>query len=196
MLGDPVIRTWVGTRKPELLGSVPVLQILAVAVAIRVGNGTATTLLKGAGQHRMLAGVHLATGVANVALSIVLVQTWGLAGVAVGTLVPTALSAFLIVYPAACRRVGVPLRAALVYAILPALWPALVVGAALVLTRAILPGEFPALVAQVALGGLLYLALFVAAVGSRDRALYAAQVRRLLGRRRVIGGPFAARLDV
>ena len=32
---------------------IPVLQILAVAVAIRVGNATGTTLLKGAGEHRL-----------------------------------------------------------------------------------------------------------------------------------------------
>jgi Na+-driven multidrug efflux pump len=166
-----------------LLASVPVLQILAVAVAIRVGNGTASTVLKGAGQHRMLAGVNLATGIANIALSILLVSLWGLAGVAVGTLVPVAFAAFVIVHPAACRRVGLPLRTALMRSVVPALWPALVSGAALTLTRGMLSVTLPAVLAQMVFGGVLYFALFFLAIGSHDRALYAAKVHELLGRR-------------
>jgi Na+-driven multidrug efflux pump len=41
----------------ELQGSVAVPQILAVAIMIRVGAGTATTILKGAGMHRLMASV-------------------------------------------------------------------------------------------------------------------------------------------
>jgi O-antigen/teichoic acid export membrane protein len=182
VLADPLVRAWVGARKPELLGSVPVLQILAVAVAIRVGSGTATTVLKGAGQHRMLAYVNMATGVANLVLSIILVRWWGLVGVAVGTLVPIAFSACVVLYPAACRRVGLPLRA--VVSVVPALWPAVVVCAALVVTRKISPVTLPAIAAQIAFGGLLYLALFIIAIGRRDRAIYTAKVLELLDHRR------------
>jgi O-antigen/teichoic acid export membrane protein len=109
LLADPLVRAWVG---PEMIASVPVIQILAVAVAIRVGNATATTLLKGAGQHRMLAWINLSTGVVNILLSVALIKPFGLTGVAVGTLIPIALSSILIVQPAACRRVGLPVRRA------------------------------------------------------------------------------------
>jgi O-antigen/teichoic acid export membrane protein len=189
VLADPLVRAWVGTTKPELLASVPVLQILAVAVAIRVGNGTAAMTLKGAGRHRMLAGVNLATGMANIACSIVLVQVWGLVGVAVGTLVPIAFSAFVVLHPAACRRVGLPLRTALFRAVLPALWPAVVTGAALAVMREMSPATLPAVLAHLVFGSVLYFALFFLAIGSRDRALYTAKVHELLGRRLAAATP-------
>jgi len=182
VLADPLVRVWVGTAKPELLSSVIVLQILMVAVAIRVGNGTATMVLKGAGQHRMLAYVNMATGLANLALSIVFVRYWGLAGVALGTLLPIAVSAFVVLQPAACRRVGLPIRTAIV-SLLPAVWPALVVGVVLLFVRDAMPLAFAAVLAQMLFGGLLYLALFVLAIGAHDRAMYTAKVLELFGRR-------------
>ena len=183
VLADPLVRAWVGTAKPELLNSVIVLQILMLAVAIRVGNGTATMVLKGAGQHRFLAYVNMATGLANLALSVVFVRYWGLAGVALGTLLPIAFSAFVVLQPAACRRVGLPIRTAIVRSMLPAIWPALVVGAVLVLARNAMPLVLVAVLAQMAFGGLLYLALFIFAIGAHDRAMYTAKVLELFGRR-------------
>jgi O-antigen/teichoic acid export membrane protein len=183
VLADPLIRAWVGTRKPELLASVPILQILAVAVAIAVGVGTGNTLLKGAGRHRMLASVNLATGLANVVLSVVLVRFWGLVGVASGTLAAIAFSALVILHPAACRRVGLPVRTALFQCILPPLWPAVIIGFALAFTREVSPATLPAVMVQAAFGGLLYLVLFAVAIGSRDRALYVAKALELLDRR-------------
>jgi O-antigen/teichoic acid export membrane protein len=183
VLADPLVRAWVGARKPELLGSVPVLQLLALGVAIRIGNGTAMTLLKGAGQHRLLALVNLATAVANVALSVALVRVWGLVGVAVGTLVPVAISTFFVVFPTACRRAGLPLGRVLVHSVLPAVWPAIVVAAVLALTRQVSTETLPGVMVQVAFGVLLYYTLYVAAIGPRDRTLYTAKVFELFGRR-------------
>jgi O-antigen/teichoic acid export membrane protein len=183
ILADPLIRAWVGAKKPELLGSIPVLQILAVAVAIRVGNGTATMMLKGAGAHRFLAFVNLGTGLANVALSIIFVRIWGLSGVAIGTLIPVAFSAFVILQPAASRRVGVPLRTVLFHSVVPTLWPGAVVGAILLFARGTTPPAFSAVFGQMVFGGFLYLALFVLAIGPRDRAMYGGKILELLGRR-------------
>jgi O-antigen/teichoic acid export membrane protein len=181
-LADPIIRSWIGSRLPEMAGSVPVLQILAVAVAIRVGAGTATTVLKGAGSHRMLAWVNVATGVANVALSVALIRSLGLVGVAIGTLVPIACNALLIVYPAACLRVGVSPWALFVHS-LPAIWPAAVVGALLAVLPLPADPSFFVVALQGAAGCALYVALFGAvAIGREDRALYLSAARHLLGR--------------
>ena len=184
LLADPLIRAWVG---PKMVGAVPVLQILAVAVAIRVGNATSTTLLKGANCHRMLAWVNLGTGVVNLWLSIALIKPLGLTGVAIGTLVPIAFSAVFILFPASVRRVGLPMGYAVMHSVLPAIWPAAVVGAGLALTRLISSGTLLAVVVQAGAASVIYLALFFAiAIGRRDRALYTAKALELLGRRRLV----------
>jgi hypothetical protein len=131
----------------------------------------------------MLAFVNLATGLANVVLSVLLARRFGLPGVAVGTLVPIAFAAIFILYPASCRRVGLPLRQVVTHSILPAVWPAVVVGLALAGTRLISSGTLLAVVLQAIAGGILYLALFyTVAIGRRDRAMYTAKVLELMGR--------------
>ena len=59
LLADPLIRAWVG---PKFIDSIVVTQILICVIAIRVGNATATTVLKGAGEHRMLAFTNAGRG--------------------------------------------------------------------------------------------------------------------------------------
>ena len=186
MLADPLVRAWLGRQADAVAGCIPVLQILAVAVAIRVGNATGTTILKGAGEHRMLAWVNLGTGAVNAALSLVLIRRFGLPGVAWGTLVPIAAAAGFILFPAACRRVEVPLGRAVRESILPALWPGLVVGALLLFTRHISSGTLLAVACQAAAAGVLYLALFFAvAIGKHDRAYYIAKTVQLTRKRRL-----------
>ena len=186
MLADPLVHAWLGKNADKMAGSIPVLQILAVAVAIRVGNATGNTLLKGAGKHRLVAWVNLGTGVVNAVLSIALINAFGLPGVAWGTLIPIAFSASFILYPAACRRVGVPLSRAVAQAIFPAVWPAVIMAGLLAMTRHISSGTFLAVVAQAAAGGVLYLALFfMLAIGKRDRADYVAKLGQLTRRRRL-----------
>jgi O-antigen/teichoic acid export membrane protein len=181
LLGDTLIRSWIS---PAMLAAVPVLQILAIAVAIRVGTATGNTLLKGSGQHRLLAFTNLGTGVANIVLSILLVNRYGLVGVAVGTLIPIAVSALFILNPAACRRVGLPVRDMLLHSVLPALWPAVFMAALLIGTRHISSGTLLAVAVQGLIAGVVYLALFFGiAIGRRDRALYTAKAKELLGRR-------------
>jgi O-antigen/teichoic acid export membrane protein len=181
-LADPLIRSW--TRNAEMAAAVPVLQILAVAVAVRVGNATGSTVLKGSGQHRLLAFTNLGAGVVNIVLSIVLVRVYGIVGVAIGTVIPIAAAAVFILNPAACRRVGLPISQLVLRSVIPALWPGLVMGGALIYTRSISSGTFLAVAIQAAAGGVLYLALLVGiAIGRRNRALYLAKAKELLGRR-------------
>ena len=184
LLAEPLVRAWVG---PAMLGAVPVIQILAVNVAIRVGNASGTSLLKGAGKHKKLAVVNLLTGVANVILSTLLIGPFGLTGVAIGTLIPIAFSAIFVLYPSACRLIGLPLSRAVTEAILPPIWPAFIVGGLLALTRSISSGTLLAVMALAAAAGALYLALFFAfAIDRDDRDLYLSKLQQLV--RRVRGG--------
>ena len=182
VLAEPLIRAWI--RKPEILAAAPVIQILAFAVALRVGNATSTTLLKGAGQVKYVAMVNIGTGLVNLALSAFLIKWFGLVGVAIGTLIPVAFSSIFILFPAACRRVGTPVLFAARQAVWPATWPALVVGALLFVSRHFTPDGLGFVVAEAAAAGLLYLMLFVVALGRRDREIYTAKIWELAGRKR------------
>lgn len=183
-LAHPLIYAWVGRKSPGLMGSAVIIQILALAVALRVGNATGTVILKGAGEHRMLAWTNILTGVVNLALSVLLVHWYGLVGVAVGTLIPVGLAAVFVLYPAACHRVGLSVGSVWRQAVWPTAWPAAVVGCILTLTRDFTGDTLVGVALASAAGGLLYLGLFFAvAIGRRDRALYTTKALEILGRR-------------
>jgi O-antigen/teichoic acid export membrane protein len=176
VLADRIVAEWVG---PAMAGAAPVIQVLAFAVALRVANATGTTLLKGSGQVRHLAMVNLGTGVANLILSALLVKPFGLMGVAVGTLIPVAFSSIFLIFPAACRRVHLSVWHAMHHAVWPAAWPAVAVGFALALAHRMDDGTLRVMLAEAAAAGLLYVGLFIIAVGSRDRANYTARISEL-----------------
>ena len=192
ILADPLIRVWLGSKADEVAGAIPVLQILAIAVAVRVGDATSTTLLKGTGKHRMLAGVNLTTGAVNLALSALLIGPYGLVGVAYGTLLPISAAAGLVLFPAACRRVGLSTAYVASYGVFPAVWPAIPAALVMWFLRGETPPTFITVVFQSATGALVYAALFLGlAIGARDRALYVQKARELAGRRSHGVGPKA-----
>jgi peptidoglycan biosynthesis protein MviN/MurJ (putative lipid II flippase) len=180
VLGDVLIRAWTG---PDMAAAAPILQVLTVAVVFRVGNATGNQLLKGSGEHRLLAWTNLGAGLANLGFSLYLVRDYGLTGVAVGTLIPIALCAVFILNPAACRRVGLTVRSQMVDAVLPALWPAVVVFSLLSYSTRAWDGTLLALAAQAAVGAAVYYALFFGiAIGRTDRTLYFSKVQQLMRR--------------
>jgi O-antigen/teichoic acid export membrane protein len=176
VMAEPIVRRWVGS---SMDGAVPVIQILAVAVTMRVANATGTTVLKGAGSIRSLAMINLATGLANLVLSALLIRPYGLVGVAVGTLIPIAISSSVVIFPRACRRVGLPLGIAVRRAVLPTIWPAVAVGILLYSVHVAMPGGIVVAMLQAAAACWLYAALFVIAVGRKDREVYTARILEL-----------------
>jgi O-antigen/teichoic acid export membrane protein len=182
LLARPLIHAWVGHGFDE---SILVTQILVAVVAIRVGNATATTVLKGAGGHRLLAFTNAGTALANVALSLLWVRHYGLIGQAMGTFVPVAFSALVILWPAACRRIGINPVAAVRQAVWPALWPVVVMAAFTVAVRDALPERLYAVALAGAAGALGYAAVFLAFAVKRDeRRSYLAKASQIAGLRR------------
>jgi O-antigen/teichoic acid export membrane protein len=183
VLAEPVVLLWVG---PKFSQSVPIIHILAAVVTFRVGNATATTLLKGAGQHRLLALSNLGIGMSNLMLSVLLVQKYGLQGVAVGTLVPLSLISIFVLFPAACRRANVAIGHAFGTGVWPALWPTLFMLAFLVFTRRIMEQRFISILLQATGAALIYSLLFLSlAIGRTERDWYVAKIRQIIGRQRV-----------
>jgi O-antigen/teichoic acid export membrane protein len=180
MLAGPLIETWVG---PHFEASIPIVKILVTVIAIRVGAATGTTLLKGAGHHRLLAITNASTALLNLALSLLWIRRYGLVGQAFGTLLPVAAASVLVLWPAACRRVGVSVTHAFRAGVWPALWPISVMAATVIPLRSVLPPNFLSIAVMCAAGGLMYAVTFFAfAVPRQERSLYTVKIRELLRR--------------
>jgi O-antigen/teichoic acid export membrane protein len=184
LLMDPLVHAWVG---PKFAESIVVAQILIAVVAIRVGCATATTVLKGAGEHRLLAFSNAGAALVNVVLSLLWVRRYGLMGQAFGTLLPVAVTSIGILWPAACRRVGIGTGEAFRYAVWPTIWPLVAMAIVLIPLRDALPARLYAVGIAGAAGALAYLVAFLAFAVKRDeRQLYVAKVTEVLRARRRI----------
>lgn len=181
LLARHVVIKWVG---PDFAGSVPIIYVLSIAVAIRVGNATSTTILKGSGKHRLLATANIVMAISNLLLSLLLVQWYGLVGVAVGTLIPLVTISLLVVFPAACRRVQLSRFEVIRKSVWPATWPALVMASFLMITRTFFETGWAWLFVQIAAAGTIYAGLFLRfAISDSERDWYFGHVRRVINPR-------------
>ena len=184
LMGEPLIVAWVG---PDFHGSVIVVQLLALTVMVRIGNATAQTLLKGAGEHKLVAYTNIVASAVNLGLSIVLARRMGLAGVAIGTLVPISAAALFVIFPAGCRRVGLPIVRAFADAVWPAVWPAAVMAAYIALTRPLIPVSLIPVLANMGVSALVYVATFLTfGVSTAERRFYLSKVFEATSRARVL----------
>ena len=181
-LADRLIEAWVG---PGFADSVFVTRVLLLTVICRVGTASAGLILKGAMHPRLNAWTNLATAAVNIALSVALIRRFGLPRVAIATFVPVVCAAAFVLFPAACRRVGLPVADAVRQAVWPASWPAVVAAAFLWATRPLVPAGLLPAVCQLAVSCLIYEAFFFAfAISREERTFYRANVQRLVGRSR------------
>jgi O-antigen/teichoic acid export membrane protein len=177
ILAGPLVQAWVGDRFRE---AVPVLQLLTLVVAIRVGNASAGTVLKGTGRHPLLAATQISMALANLALSLLWIRRFGLVGQAMGTLVPIAAGSMFVLWPAACRRVGIDVIAAFRQSVWPALWPVAAPILVLLPLRDGLPHRLSAVAIAAGLGVASYLITFLAlAVNAEQRRRYGSRIAEL-----------------
>ena len=107
VLGPRFIAWWISPSFERPAGVVLQILMFSSLVFLPV-RGVAQPILMGLGRVRVPTITFLSAGVVNLVLSVVLVKPLGLAGVAIGTAVPTVLmSLVMLVY--ACHVLGVPL---------------------------------------------------------------------------------------
>jgi O-antigen/teichoic acid export membrane protein len=177
LMAGPLVHAWVG---PEFAASATVLRLLTVTVIVRVTNATSSTLLKGAGEHRLVAFTNIAAALCNLGLSIAIVKPLALNGVALGTLVPVCFASIVVIFPAGARRVNLSLRAAFLEAIWPALWPAAVMALFVVATKGLVADSLIAVAAEIAAAGAVYLATFIFfGLSTRERSFYLSKLGEL-----------------
>ena len=107
VLGPRFLSWWIDPSYEEPSGQV--LQILMLSgFAFLPIRGVAVPILIGLGKPRLPALAFLIAGLANVTLGALLARPFGLVGIALGTAIPNAIFA-LVVLVVACREVQVPL---------------------------------------------------------------------------------------
>jgi O-antigen/teichoic acid export membrane protein len=107
VLGPAFIGRWIDPSFERPSGQV--LQILMVSSLLFLPvRGVALPILMGLGKPKAPTLAFLAAGVLNVGISMLLAEPLGLAGVALGTAIPNALFA-LVVLRMACRELGIGL---------------------------------------------------------------------------------------
>jgi O-antigen/teichoic acid export membrane protein len=120
ILAQPILAVWVG---PAYADSAHLVTILTLASLIDTSQWPAGSVLQGIARHRPLAKISVGMGLANVALSILLVQSFGVTGVALGTLIPTTVGCLGFVLPYSMRVIGVSRIQVVREIFLPALLP-------------------------------------------------------------------------
>jgi O-antigen/teichoic acid export membrane protein len=177
LMAGPLVHAWVGD---EFAAAVLLVQLLSFVVIVRVGNATGGTLLKGAGRHRLLAFGNVSAAIANLGLSLLLVRMIGLPGVAIGTMVPVAVVAVLVIFPAACARVGISVATGVRSAVWPAVWPAAVMAGVNRATVDLFPPTLIAVGAQIVLALAVYWTTFVLfSLSAEERQFYLTKVLQL-----------------
>jgi len=171
----PLLVHWMGEG---FEGSVAPFYVLAIVGVLIVSHASQASLLMATGRHRVVAGVWIAEGVANLALSLVLVRPFGAVGVALGTLAPMAVGHVCVFTPLACRRVGLPIRQFLRMSVGPAAVSTVPAAAVCVALRVLAPPPTTvAVVGEAALAALTF-AVTCLAIGldAPTRTLYRKQL--------------------
>jgi O-antigen/teichoic acid export membrane protein len=178
LLADPLIPLYVGNK---FEASVPVAQVLAVIIAVRVGNATASIVLRGRHGYRQLAFQNLFVAIANVALSVWWIQWYGLIGQAMGTLVPVAFAQIFLTWPLSARTVGLKPSEAFRQAVWPTLWPLPAFAVPVLLLKSYLPPTAVTVAICATVGTLCYYAVvFGLAMSGDERRKYIAKLRQIV----------------
>jgi O-antigen/teichoic acid export membrane protein len=155
ILGKSLIQVWVGAKYVHI--AYKVLALLIVSDSSQMAQSASGKVLYGMARHRTLAFVWLAEGLANLALSIVLLRYYGVVGVALGTAIPQLCTNCFFLPVHLCRVLGMRLRTFLSQTYLaPALLCAPLVGVLLLIRHFAVAHTYSELFAEVAAGGLVY----------------------------------------
>jgi len=135
ILARPILTMWIGATYAQYSDLV---LILVTASLIDTSQWPAGFVLQGMAKHRPLAIMTIASGVANLAISILLVGRWSLMGIALGTLIPTTIVCLGLITPYAMRVIGVSIKEMYVKVLQPAILPSIPMGISMILLREVI----------------------------------------------------------
>jgi O-antigen/teichoic acid export membrane protein len=88
IIGKPLILRWIGS---EYLDAYPVLVVLTIGIIIEAIQNPSNNVLMAISKHKFFAYMSVVEGVSKFILSILLIQKYGMLGVAIGTVIPIAV---------------------------------------------------------------------------------------------------------
>lgn len=157
VLAPTFLTLWIG---PQYARYWPVVLLISLSSVIGISQYPAGAMLQGMARHNILAVTSILNGVVNLGLSLVLVRSMGINGVALGTLVPTILEGIVII-PFSMRLLGVRWSDVIRDAWIPALVPVIPTVAVLyALQAAMQPSSWILLGLTAAVGGLVYMVFY------------------------------------
>jgi O-antigen/teichoic acid export membrane protein len=106
--GSQLIELWVGPGHGD---SLPVMSIFVGVFLVSSFQNPASSILRGTGEVRIFSLAVLAEYAANVVLSALLIPRIGIAGAAVGTLIPALVNDIVVIPWLACRVLDIEYRA-------------------------------------------------------------------------------------
>lgn len=178
LFAHPILAIWLDEVPPL---TQTLTTILAVTVFASIVPAVSVRLLLGVANHKTLAIVTLVDSIANLVISIALVRTYGLVGVALGTAIPLVISHVFVFPYLGCRHIGMStpwfLWKMFLACAVP-LVPAAVL--ALALLRAVPPGNLLALTVE----GMLVVSVYAVAFAwvslePLERRAYVDRIRKV-----------------
>jgi O-antigen/teichoic acid export membrane protein len=155
ILGKSLIEVWMGAK--YIATSYPVLVVLIIPSTLMLSQATSGRMLYGMAKHRMWSRIVLIEGTANIILSVVLVQRFGILGDAFGTAIPLTFTMLYFLPRHLCRLLDIRLAAYVRQAfLLPLTLCGPLVITLLVLQRWYVPHTYLQLALQLIIAGLVY----------------------------------------
>lgn len=166
VLSKPILGAWVG---PGYSAYAYLIVILTLASLIDTSQWPAGSVLQGIARHQPIAIMSLGSALANLTLSIVLIKSLGLLGVALGTFIPTTVECLFFVLPYTLITLKVNLWEAMKQMLLPALIPVIpALGFLLLVSRMFVLSTWPVLCIVFGASCLIYLTGYLL-VGASER---------------------------
>jgi O-antigen/teichoic acid export membrane protein len=158
LVGSEFIGVWIG--KEYMQNAEIIILLLVVFVATPFLNPFSTRYLTAINEHGLLSKLYPVSAVINITLSIMLVQDYGIIGVAIGSVVPVFL-VVPIVLKACCKHLQLPVSLYIRKSILPALMPTIVMWFSVYYFKLNWPLEgYLDIAIAVCIGGAVYTILF------------------------------------
>ena len=171
ILAGPILSVWVGDAYAQYSYLVVVL---TTASLIDTSQWPAGLVTQGMARHRFNSIIAFISGIANLCLSLLLVRSLGLLGVALGTLVPTMVFCLGFILPYTKRVVGIDWRRLATGILIPAVLPLAPMVTALFILRELLqPASILSLAAITASCLLIYVAGYLClGINAFERTLF------------------------